>query len=62
MMPRRPGNEETMPAIQAQKRPKLAYHPAFVITKDTPKGQVAGAKIFNEMRERLLELGEMEEK
>lgn len=43
-------------------RKKLTYRPAFKVTKDTPETQVAGANSFNEMRERLLELGEMESK
>lgn len=43
-------------------RPKLAYRPAFEINDKTTKGQAAGAASFNEMRERLLLLGEMEEK
>lgn len=43
-------------------RKKLAYRPAFEITEKMPKGQQAGAQSFNEMRERLILLGEMEEK
>jgi hypothetical protein len=43
-------------------RKKLAYRQAFEITEKTPKGQAAGASSFNEMRQRLLDLGEMESK
>lgn len=57
-MQRRPSNEESKPL--PVKPPKLPYTPAFEITKETPKGQVAGAKVFNAMRQRLIDVGEME--
>lgn len=43
-------------------KPKLAYRPAFKVSDKTPESQVAGANSFNEMRQRLLDLGEMESK
>lgn len=42
--------------------PKLAYSPPFEVTDKMPKGQQAGAILFNAMRERLILVGEMEEK
>lgn len=41
-------------------KPKLSFRPAFKVNDKTPETQVAGANIFNEMRQRLIELGEME--
>lgn len=43
-------------------RKKLAFRPAYSVTKDTPKNQVAPSNSFNEMRQRLLDIGEMESK
>lgn len=51
-----------VPDSSESNRPKLAYRPAFKISDKTPESQVAGAKSFNEMRQRLLDLGEMETK
>lgn len=42
--------------------PKIEHYPAYAIDEKTPKGQVLGAKRFNAMRQRLLDLGEMESK
>lgn len=42
-------------------RKPLPYRPAFEITDKMPKGQMTSAQWFNEMRERLLEIGEMEQ-
>ena len=43
-------------------RKKLKYRDAFEIKETASKGQAAGAASFNEMRQRLLDLGEMETK
>jgi hypothetical protein len=43
-------------------RPKLAHRPPFDINDKMPKNQVPFASGWNEMRERLILLGEMESK
>lgn len=43
-------------------RPKLLHRPPFDINDKMPKNQVPFAEGWNEMRERLILLGEMESK
>lgn len=48
--------------VTTTQRKKLAYRPPLPISDKTPKNQVQGAESYNEMRKRLLLLGEMESK
>lgn len=43
-------------------KPKIEHYPAYAIDEKTAKGQVLGAQRFNIMRQRLLDVGEMESK
>lgn len=43
-------------------RAQLAYREAFEFNDKTPKAQLVTIESFNEMRLRLLELGEMKQK
>lgn len=64
MMPRRPGSEE--PKVQTMEHrprlPMLSHIPAMRIPDKATGAQVTGATNFNNMRQRLLEIGEMEER
>lgn len=63
MMPRRPGNEEVTTGVRPIVRlPKLAHIPAMRIPEKATGAQVTGATNFNNMRQRLLDIGEMEER
>lgn len=44
------------------KRQKIEHYPAYAIDEKTSKTQVLGAQRFNTMRQRLLDIGEMESK
>ena len=57
MVSRRPGENDTPPT-----REKLIFRPMIEIDAKTSKAQVNFITGWNEMRNRLLELGEMEEK
>lgn len=64
MMPRRPGNQETVEQTVESKPnlPKLDHIPAMRIPEKATGAQVTGATNFNNMRQRLLDIGEMEER
>ena len=59
-MQRRPSAEPNEPKVIEPKREKLKHRKVLEITTKTTSGQLPIINGWNEMRERLLELGEME--